>query len=967
LVSDWSETLPHRIEEVAKENGQKVALMDGDGGKLTYSELINRIEAVAEALQKVGVGKGSRVLVFQQPTVDWTCSMLAIMRLGAIYVPLDLRNPLPRLAAVAKDCEASAVLAHDATIDEAPQLNIGNIINVSSLPNAASSHITICAKSDSPAAILYTSGSTGTPKGIIVTHAGLRNEIEGYTKSQGLGAELVLQQSAMTFNHSSDQMYTGLVNGGTVYVVPSSQRGDPLSITKIILEQGITYTKATPAEYLLWLQYGRNTLRQAHKWKRAYGGGEQLTTTVTDELASLNLPNLRFHNSYGPTEISISSHKMDMPYTDHQAMLDLGRIPCGYSLPNYHTYIVDEKLNPVPVGMPGEIYIGGAGVSMGYLNNQSLTDIHFVPNPFATTEDVARGWTRMYRTGDIGYLREDGAMVFKSRLAGDSQVKIRGIRIELSDIESSIVAASKGVIREAVVTLRENDLLVAHVIFAPNQPEVEVDDRDRYLDRLLSQLPLPQYMVPVVAIPIDRFPVSNHSKVDRKAVAKMPLPVRHSSGGDAGEEELSETMLQLREIWRQVLGSHTDGLFEMTPRTNFFLVGGNSLLVIRLQAQIRQTFNIVVPLVKLLSANTLGEMAHLIEEESSSGAGRGDIDWDIETTPPTIPDFLYDIKPKTASDKRVYLVTGGTGFTAHYLLPLLLARDDVETIHCVALRSKTRDNGTEPLIHPKLVYHTGELSLPLLGLEETVFRDLAAEVDAILHMGSVRGYFDNYHLLRSANVNPTRELVKLAAPRQLPIHYLSTIAVLPREVIAQEAGSARDFVPAVDGEEGYIASKWASELILERSSSAYHIPTSIYRFTPSTQVSSPSFVSPEASSLLSHLASLVSASGTIPDMKGWSGRVDFSPVEHIASYLHDVFTSASSGGVEFHHYESPISLDAEALIPVIEAERREGLGRMPLLKWFGLIKAFGLGYLLTGHDTAVDARGDGGGVVVARR
>lgn len=235
MVSDWSETLPHRIDEVAQVNGTQVALMDGVSSPrtLTYSEMINRIEAVAESLKTAGVGSGARVLVFQQPTVDWTCSMLAIMRIGAIYIPLDLRNPLARLAAIARDCEADAVLAHAATVGDAPQLQIGKIINVSILPERSTAPVAISARPAAPAAILYTSGSTGTPKGIIVTHAGLRNEIEGYTKSQGLAAERVLQQSAMTFNHASDQMYTGLVNGGMVYVVPADKRGDPLEITKM--------------------------------------------------------------------------------------------------------------------------------------------------------------------------------------------------------------------------------------------------------------------------------------------------------------------------------------------------------------------------------------------------------------------------------------------------------------------------------------------------------------------------------------------------------------------------------------------------------------------------------------------------------------------------------------------------------------------------------------------------------------
>lgn len=207
LTSDWPATLPHRIDQVAQENEDKIALTDGLGGELTYKKMIDRIEAIAEALKTKGVGSGSRVPVFQQAASDLVCSMLAIMRVGAIYVPLDLRNPLPRLASIVKNCEPAAILADATTIRDVPQLGVDgvHVIDVTIVGSEASNRIPNSAQADLPAAILYTSGSTGTPKGIMVTHSGLRNEIEGYTKMWKLGAERTLQQSAFTFNHSSDQ------------------------------------------------------------------------------------------------------------------------------------------------------------------------------------------------------------------------------------------------------------------------------------------------------------------------------------------------------------------------------------------------------------------------------------------------------------------------------------------------------------------------------------------------------------------------------------------------------------------------------------------------------------------------------------------------------------------------------------------------------------------------------------------
>ncbi|KAI0411933.1 hypothetical protein F5X98DRAFT_383165 [Xylaria grammica] len=958
LVSDWPATLPHRIDQVALENPDKVAVMDGFGKVLTYSDLINRIEAIAEVLRSAGAGAGSRILVFQQAAADWPCSMLAIMRVGATYVPLDLRNPMPRLAAVAKDCEPLAILADATTLADAPQLGASDaiVIDVSALGDRASTPITNWAKPDGTAAILYTSGSTGTPKGIMVTHSGLRNEIEGYTKTWNLGAERVLQQSAFTFNHSSDQMYTGLVNGGMVYVVPWSKRGNPLEITEILQRYSITYTKATPSEYLLWMQYGGDNLRQATQWRFAFGGGENLTTTVTQEFADLGLQQLRVFNSYGPTEISISSAKMEIPYRDRAVLEAWGRIPCGYPLPNYHKYIVDDKMNSVPVGMPGELCIGGAGVSRGYFKNEELTRKHFSMNPFATPDDIANGWTSLYRTGDICHLNEKGEMVFHNRLAGDSQVKIRGLRIELSDIESNIVSASGGALNEAVVTLREGDpeFLVAHVVFAPNQ---EFDTKEAFLERLLRDLPVPQYMVPVVAIPLEKLPLTNHSKVDRKAIQEMPLPKRVSNASQ--DSELTETMVQLKGLWQEVLGKSIEALgFEVAPSTNFFQIGGNSLLVIRLQQRIRNTFRIALPLVDLLSGNTLAQMARKIEESSAMEP----TDWEQETAPPTIPNFLQNMPPVEASPHRgkTVLVTGSTGYLAKHLLPQLVARPDVDMIHCVAVRQKQGR-----ALHPfsKVQYHRGDLSSPLLGLSEDAFRALAGQADVIIHLGGTRSFWDNYNVLRASSVLPTKEVVKLAAPRRAHVHYISTVGVLPRDEPAAAAVSAAGCVPPADGTGGYVATRWASERILERSQARLGVPVSIHRFLPASRPAA----APEH--VLDEFARCVDATGLLPDPSGWGGRLDMIPAAQVAQWL----TSAMLEGhgdeaktaTRFFHYESRITITMPELVALLEEKKSRAMKRVPIVRWLGHAKQQGFTYFLASHDATI--AGAPGGIAMETR
>lgn len=345
-------------------------------------------------------------------------------------------------------------------------------------------------------------------------------------------------------------------------------------------------------------------------------------------------------------------------------------------------------------------------------------------------------------------------MVFHSRTAGDSQVKIRGLRIELSDIESTLISASDGALSEAIVTLREGDpgFLVAHVVFDGKH---NVSDKDAFLELLLARLALPQYMVPVAVFPLDVLPLTNHSKVDRKAIKNLPLPKRMKQA--PVDTEMTAAMLQLKQVWERVLDFENRELFpDIIPSTNFFLVGGNSLLVIRLQAQIRQAFGVVVRLVDLLGNTTLNQMAMKIEESSSANA----IDWEQETSPPAIPDFLaaVPITPTTTKSSRTILMTGSTGNLAKQLLPQLCADPSIGTVHCVAVRDVKKLH-----VSAKIVAHGGDLSAPLLDLTEDAFCALSSQVDVVLHLGAAKSFWDPYHVLQASNVSSTKELIKLVS------------------------------------------------------------------------------------------------------------------------------------------------------------------------------------------------------------
>lgn len=283
----------------------------------------------------------------------------------------------------------------------------------------------------------------------------------------------------------------------------------------------------------------------------------------------------------------------------------------GTPMPGYSIYILDSSLDPVAPGVPGEILIGGAGVSLGYLNNEKLTAEKFLDDPWASPEFVKNGWTKIYRTGDRGHLTADGHVLFHGRIEGDLQVKLRGIRIELEDIENSILQASKGAFTDVVCTVRgDPEFVVSYATFSSSFTS-NSDGRSQFIKDLLARLPIPSYMVPATIIPLENMPLTIHLKRDRAAIAA--LPVSHSPSLKIEETDLNTLEVELKGIWVEVLPEEmAKGV--STRDADFFRFGGSSLLMVELQSLVRRKFGVSLSLQELFQASALGEMAKKIQE-----------------------------------------------------------------------------------------------------------------------------------------------------------------------------------------------------------------------------------------------------------------------------------------------------------------------------------------------------------------
>lgn len=942
LGSQWPSTISRKIEQVAAQYSEKTAVKDTDGREFTYSELSRRIDIVAHALLQFDVTTGAPVCLFMNPTADWLCCMLAIWKLNLVYVPLDLRNPVPRLATMVADCCPQVILFQEDT-----ELNVealgcptAHTLNISNL--SFRGKVASMADRSSPearAVILYTSGSTGRPKGIQLRHSSLRNQVEGYTTRWQLHEEVVLQQGAMTFNHSLDQMMTGLTTGGRVIVVSRSMRGDPLSLTRLVADEDITYTKATPAEYTMWLRYGSDSLRRASSWRFAFGGGEHLTTSLARGFRALELPRLRLFNSYGPGEITISSHKREIDYRQEKSTP--GNIyPCGYSLPNYHTYIVDKDMKSLPQGVSGEVLIGGAGPALGYLDLDELNQEKFIENPFTTPEYRSQGWTRAYRTSDRGHLLADGSLVIEGRLDGDTQVKIRGIRIELEEIDNAILEAAQGALSRAIVCLHgeENQFLTAHVVMHSDfNGDVPI-----FLKQLREGLPLPQYMCPSTMIPVNELPLNVHGKVDRKAVAKLPLPKAQKANGISASA-LTPIESRLRNVWADVLNEGFADMSSADRGTCFFQVGGSSVLLVKLQLAIREATGVNLRLVDLFENSTLGAMATVVEANQST---QQIIDWAAETSLPgefEIQQSVPSAEARKTSDLTV-VFTGATGYLGKLLLAALVSNPSVAHVHAVAVRPRGDNTGgrTLPPQSHKLTVHKGDLISPCLGLDPSVFATLSATADLIIHSGANRSFWDPYPLMRDSNVSSTKTLVQLAGPRHIPIHYMSSGGV---------TNIPEDGTPSI--QHGYVATKWASERVLQQAAKRFALPVVVHRPTKGVDL-------PKAPDTLREAFRRCSEKMRCrPVDGGWKATMAFTPAAPLAEALATQMLASSakdqvSDCVRIKEHPGMASMSTDEMVEAASGVNGEfdQFDTLPLARWMGRTKReLGWPWFVTAQDS----------------
>ncbi|MGW1892944.1 amino acid adenylation domain-containing protein [Streptomyces sp. NPDC002004] len=643
LAHGIGESRPHAEDQLvhtcferwAAARPDALAVMCG-GNRLTYGDVERTSNRLAHALRARGVGPDMPVGLLVERSVEYVIALLAVLKAGGAFVPLDPSLPVARLAQMIEDARPAAIITHRGltsreAADGIPVIDLDDVSELDSLPDTPpGGHI----HPEHLAYLIFTSGSTGRPKAVGVPHRAIRTYVDGVLPELALPEDAVLGTLATTaadLGHTA--VFGALCTGRSLFLAAPDEVLSADALVRRFREQPVDMLKIVPSHLaaLLDSEEGAELLPTTC----LVLGGEELPASLAEEVRRLR-PGLRVVNHYGPTETAVGALALTTPDAIS------GPVPIGRPLSNYRTYILDAELRPVLEGAPGELYIGGRGVARGYWGRSGATAERFLPDPFSGEPGAV-----MYRTGDMVRQRPDGAAVFLGR--ADQQVKIRGHRVELREIETVLLRSER--VSDAVVVVRSdgaNPYLAAYVV-ARRGAHLQTAALG---EQLRAQLP--DYMIPGAIVTLPVLPLTPNGKVDRRA---LPVPDPDASRAESYVAPRTETETLLAGLWEDILGCEKVGAHD-----DFFqTLGGNSLGATRVVARVRAATRVGLQVSTLFEAPTVAKLAELIDRERAAGkVGADDAITPIERTGPL---------PLSYAQRRLWVLSQVDGANASYNIP----------------------------------------------------------------------------------------------------------------------------------------------------------------------------------------------------------------------------------------------------------------------------------------------------------
>jgi amino acid adenylation domain-containing protein/thioester reductase-like protein len=877
------------FEERARLEPDRIALVCGET-ELTFRQLDERAERLATRLRALGVGPEGLVAVFLKRDIRLVVALLAVMKAGGAYVPLDPTYPAERVGFMLEDAETRVILSQSDLSGRLPPHDAG-VLCLDADGRAAGdgpeTDVPEMAAGDAPAPrnlayVLFTSGSTGRPKGVQIEHrsavAMLCWARDSFSPEEITG---VLASTSICFDLSVFEIFVPLSWGGTVILAENALELPTLPAAPRVTLVNTVPSAITELARIDGIPAGVRTINLA---------GEPLKGSLVQELYRKTRC-ARVLNLYGPSEDTTYSTWTHVPRGDRNAPT------IGRPIANSQAYILSPERQPVPVGVPGELYLGGAGLARGYMKRPDLTAEKFVTDPFSA--DPA---SRLYRTGDLARYLPNGEIQFLGRI--DNQVKVRGYRIELGEIEE-VLSRLPGV-QEVAAAVKYDRFgtpkLVAYLSRRKDHdPVTTAQVRDHARQRL------PHFMVPTDILLLDDLPHTPNGKIDRKALPEPDYDDGQPGDGTASSPAASPMEAVVLEVWREVFGRAT-----LAPLDNFFEIGGHSLLAAKAIYQLRDLLGLPIPVGLLFEHPTARAFAQALEFLQTGGEHGEHQQEAVDLAGEAVLDPA--IRPAAGAwlpiDRagRIFL-TGATGFVGAYLLMELLASTPAE-IHCLVraedaeaglarLDAAVRRHGFDGLggYAHRVKPVPGRLERAGFGLSDAAFDRLAHDMDIVVHSAASINLALPYRELKAVNVDGTREVIRLAAAvKAKPLHYLSTISVFDATPYFDGRSIRETDDPLeTDGlDHGYPQSKWVAERLV-RQAAGRGLPVVVHRL--GSVVGSSLTGIWKSDDVMHRMLSAALATGEWMD---FNLQMNWVPVDYVARAVIVLGRAAESNGRTFH-------------------------------------------------------------------